>query len=349
MRLRSWQGALALGGSLAAASALSYYGWEEWRQRESMEKLEWQTARANRELTQHTDWIERLDKLVDAAQKTQKTLSGTLRQQRIMLNSITGAAQRHWRLQETEYLLELAHQHLIMRADLSGAESLLLTADAILRQLNEPTLANVRAALASDIATLRATSEPDIVGIYVRIAALIEQLDAVPLRSASGLAEHSTATALADDGDEREDLGWLERLRADLTGLVKLHRGEPVEPLVPPEQAAYVHQNMRLMLEQAQAALLRGLQPVYRESLKRADEWLRRHYLGSSVPGRSMRDEIAELLKREVGTPLPDITRAIQEIRDAISRAEVDRQRESAERLLPSGASAVGQGRDDPS
>ena len=331
MRMKSWQTWLIIGLATASTGGISYYGWEEWNQRENMEKLAWQTARANRELTQHTDWIERLDNLVDAGQKTQETISATLRQQSIMLGSITGAAQRHWRLQEAEYLLELAHQHLIMRSDLRGTESLLLTADAILRQLNEPTLANVRTALAGDIARLRASEEPDVVGLHGRLTALIDLLDEVPLRTPAGFAAHSTATALATEEDKRKSLGWLERLRADLTGLVKVHKGKPVEPLVPPEQSVYVYQNMRLMLEQARSALLRGLQPAYRESLKRAGEWLRRYYLIGSVPGASMRDEIANLLRREVGAPLPDITRAIYEIREAVNRANVERERASAE------------------
>ena len=121
-----------------------------------------------------------------------------------MLGSITGTAQRHWRLQEAEYLLELAHQHLIMRSDLRGTESLLLTADAILRQLNEPTLANVRTALAGDIARLRASEEPDVVGLHGRLTALIDLLDEVPLRTPAGFAAHSTATALATEEDKRK-------------------------------------------------------------------------------------------------------------------------------------------------
>ncbi len=315
--MKSWKRWLWLGLIVLASGGAGYYGWEEWQQREQMEKLSWQTARANRELTQHTDWIERLDRAVDSVQKTQTTLSNTLRQQRITLNSITGSAQRHWQLQEADYLLELAQQHLIMRSDLNGAESLLLTADAILRQLNEPSLANVRAALASDIASVRATAEPDIVGIYVRIAALVDQLDGLPLLSPAGFASITSTMHFGERDDEK--LGWAQRLQASVSGLVKVHRGEPVKPLASPEQSVYIAQNMRLMLEQAQAALLRGLQPAYRDSLKRADAWLQRHYLGSAVSTRSVRTEIAKLLRREVGTPLPDITRAIQEIRQVLA------------------------------
>jgi uroporphyrin-3 C-methyltransferase len=64
-----------------------------------------------------------------------------------------------WLLAEAEYLLRLANQRLIMAGDTESAQALLGSADSVLRELDDVSLHQVRAAVASDIAAVRAVPE----------------------------------------------------------------------------------------------------------------------------------------------------------------------------------------------
>ena len=102
-------------------------------------------------------------------------LTSQLAEQRTELARFSANDRDSWLLAETEYLLRLANQRLIMAGDVAAAQSLLSSADNILREMDDVGLHPVRAAVAADVAAVRAVPTVDIEGIYLRLSALSEQ------------------------------------------------------------------------------------------------------------------------------------------------------------------------------
>jgi uroporphyrin-3 C-methyltransferase len=120
-----------------------------------------------------TDLGEQTADLIQGLQSVETQLAEQGRE----LARFSGNDRETWLLAETGHLLRLANQRLVMAGDPVAAQALLHGADAVLRDLNDPSLHAVRAAVAADVAALRAIPKVDVEGIYLRLAALIEQAD----------------------------------------------------------------------------------------------------------------------------------------------------------------------------
>jgi len=85
---------------------------------------------------------------------------------------------------------------------------------------------------------------------------------------------------------EEEDKTFKEKTRDFFYGILgKMHsyirvrdHGKTINAILPPSEQNYLRQNLRLMLEQAQAALLRGEGEVYQDALVKARNWINQYY-----------------------------------------------------------------------
>ncbi len=275
-------------------------------------------------------WNERLQTAVTSA--VAELEDGVVRQSRELqelsaeLSTVAGGSEvdinrSKWLLAEVEYLLRLANQRLIMTGDVASAQALLSSADNILRDLNDVGLLEVRRALASDLATLRAMPSIDIEGTYVRLAALIEQVDQLVVFQLPEPAERPVV-------EQEVEQGWQGRLRrgyeealAKLAAYVVVRRRQtPAEALMDPQWERLVRQNLRMLLEQAQVALLSGNQVLYRESLERSRHWVQEFFESDAAGAAAMSREIAELAQQTVSVELPDISASMQALDQAVSQ-----------------------------
>jgi uroporphyrin-3 C-methyltransferase len=94
-------------------------------------------------------------------------------------------------------------------------------------------------------------------------------------------------------------------------------RSQPVEPLLQPEEASLVRHNIRLMLEQAQSALLREQQVIYSQSIAKAQSWLARHFQ-LNPSSQVLSERLSELAKVQVVQQLPEINTSLEAIETAV-------------------------------
>ena len=218
------------------------------------------------------------------------------------------------RLAEVQYRVRLAGRRLALGGDVSAAIGLLESADAML--MDPGSAPGVREALAADLAALRALARVDVEGIYLRIDALLAQVDALVL--------FETPRA-APAGPSPPAEGWRERLaqgfRAAMAKLsdyvVVSRRDVTVESLMDPQYEELVRQNLRLLLEQAQVALLAHREGPYRQSLERAERWLTQYFRDGSDARRSMVEELRALSGERVAVPLPTLEASLEAIMQA--------------------------------
>jgi len=238
-------------------------------------------------------------------------LQSQLAVQREQLASFSASDQKSWLRAEVHYLLRLANQRLIMARDVDSALALLNSADRILNDLDDASLYDVRAAVASEMAALRAMPRVDVEGTYLRLSALVEQagrlrIFQLPEAEAQPLSEEP------DDWRTRLERGYEEAARKLSDYIVIRRRDVPMEALMDPQWEGLVRQNLRMLLEQAQVALLSRNQTLYRESLQRAQHWVAQFFDTDESRARAMSREITQLESLTVETDMPDLVRSLQ-------------------------------------
>jgi uroporphyrin-3 C-methyltransferase len=225
-----------------------------------------------------------------------------------------------WLLAEVEYLLRLANQRLIMTGDTAAARALLTSADNILRDLDDVGLLGVRGAIASDLASIRAAPQIDIEGNYVRLAALIDQVDRLVIFALPEVESPAIEVQTSDDWQGRLRRGYQEALDKLASYVVVRRRETPAEALMDPQWERLVRQNLRMLLEQAQVALISGNQVLYRESLDRSRHWVAEFFESDQSAAEAMNREISSLMEQTVAVELPDIADSMRELDAAVKQ-----------------------------
>jgi len=256
----------------------------------------------------------------DTLQSDQLLLIGNrLSAQREELARFGATDRQDWLLAEAQYLLRLANQRLIMADDVVAAKALLISADGILVELEDISLHDVRAAIAADLAAVRAVPKRDIQGMYLNLAALIEQADKLVIFQLPEDLDRPPVEP-AENWRERLHQGYQAALLKLSDYVIIRRRDVPIEALMDPQWEGLVRQNLRMLLEQAQVALLSGNQVLFRESLSRANHWVAEFFEADEAAAKALAQEISVLSEKEVAVVMPDISRSLAAVDVALER-----------------------------
>jgi uroporphyrin-3 C-methyltransferase len=229
-----------------------------------------------------------------------------------------------WQLAEIEQVLAIAQQQLQLSGNVRAALLALQLAESRLSRADRPQFVPVRRALARDIERLKSVPAIDLSGMSLRLDGLVASVDALPLafdqRTEPGAREKA---AKAEGRDE----GMLARLGGEiwkeLRQLVVVRRVDvPEAPLLPPSQAYFVRENLKLRLLSARVALLTRNEAGYREDLRVAQAWVQRYFDARSKPGQAMLAQLKQLGATTIGFEPPSITDSLEAVRGFKSRRE---------------------------
>lgn len=250
-----------------------------------------------------------------------ESVEAQLAEQHKELARFSAADRDSWLLAEAGHLLRLANQRLVMAQDPVSAQALLSSADAVLRELDDASLHSVRAIIASDIAALRALPRVDVEGIYLRLSALIEQAEKLVIFQLPAQSDR-TAPESAGNWQGRLKQGY-ESALAKLSDYIIIRRRDvPMQALMDPQWEGLVRQNLRMLLEQAQVALLSGNQSLYGASLERAQQWVAQFQESDEVVAQAISTDLTQLGGLTISVPQPDISRSRQALNDAIEQRQ---------------------------
>ena len=252
-----------------------------------------------------------------AAQLEQLEASLVIQRQEITRFAATD--RKDWLLAEVEYLLRLVNQRLIMAGDVVAAAALLKSADAILLELEDVSLHGVRAAVAADLAAVRAVPKVDVEGLYLRLSGLIEQVDGLAIFQLPTRDEVLVAVP-AEDWQQRFQQGYEQALEKLSDYIVIRRRDVPYEALMDPQWEGLVRQNLRMLLEQAQVALLSGNQVLFRESLQRGGHWVEQFFEVDEAGSRALAQELHALTQVPIATSIPDVSASLLQLDKAMER-----------------------------
>ena len=240
------------------------------------------------------------------------------------LLSLSSVNRDEWKLQEAQYLLRLADQRILLEQDSQNALALALSADDILRDMDQADLVGVRKLLVEEIAVLKLAGVIDREGIYLRLSALSNQIEAIPFIEPLGNQNQLLEETLvpAEETLKQKITRNVYDLLHKLSSYVRVRdHGKTINAVLPPAEQKYLQQNLRLMLEQAQVALLRNEENIYLESLVKAQNWINQYY-SLNEKATAVLQELEALQQEEIAPELTNFSNSTAALVEYIAKRE---------------------------
>jgi len=322
--------------TLFISTAAGIYFWQQLTlQKIKITQLQSDNSRNNEKITQINRSVSsQMNTLGNKTDITHKQITALEKQTLYntqKLNEFGASSRSDWLLSEAEYLLHLANQRLNLEHDINGTEAILVTTDKVLAENNDPSLMPVRQALASEILSLQQIAILDRNGIYVRLAAITTSLDALDQSAFFGITASSTSLekqpsqklAEPNNSAPTDNANFLitlwQKMWFDLKKVFVIKRLDmQVEPLLAPEQSYYLKQNLRLMLEQANLALLDQNTAIFQNSLSKASKWLIQYFNTSTPEIEAILTQVNSLKNLKIEQQTPDISKSLRLLKTKI-------------------------------
>ena len=188
------------------------------------------------------------------------------------LNRLNNTTKEDWKLAEAEYLIRLANQRLLLESDNNGAVTLLVNADDILNELEDPIAFATRKALAKDIQALKSISSFDLEGAYLKLNALYNDVANLPQREPSKewQANNANTETQISDASTNRFTSALESFWRSIRSLIVInYNHKPIKALLPPAEYQELITGLQLQIDVAQVALVKGEPAIYQQALSR--------------------------------------------------------------------------------
>lgn len=258
------------------------------------------------------------NELAAVQQSLQQSHDALATQQQVM-NELRGTqknSKEEWNVLEAQYLVKLANDNLQIGDNISLVISLLQTADQKISGISDPKLLLVRKALAADIVSLQNVPQVDVTGIYLRLSALNDQVDKLPLPNKRAVStDQNSVTPVSSN------LPWWKRgLQQSWDVLRQIvvvrHHLPGAPPFIPPELQDFLYQNLHAELMQAMSAVVHKQPEIYRKSLQQASSWVSQYFLQDSPVTQEMLRNLNQLQTVTLHPMLPTLSASLQAFRD---------------------------------
>ena len=192
----------------------------------------------------------------------------------LAIADVKGRRPNDWLLAEADYLVKLAGRKLFLEHDAESATQLMESADQRIAALNDPSLVPLRKLMAKDITTLKSIPIIDRDGLVLRLTALQQQVDDLPL--ANAILPDAQPEQPQEVSQDITD--WQENLKTSLKDFSEnfitfRSRDGNIIPLLSPQQHFYLKENMKAKLETAIKAVYIEQQDIYIAALDTAEQW----------------------------------------------------------------------------
>lgn len=217
-------------------------------------------------------------------------------------------------LADIEQTLLLADQQLHMAGNVRAAILGLEAVDARLARLNKPQFERLREAVNKDAARLKLLPTADVVAIHARLDVLAQNVPRLRLESEPDPLPKPAPSAPTGR------LDWVERLGLgawnELKQLVRIRRLEhPERPLLAPNEAYFLRQNLILRLLAARLALLQRDEATFRRDLAEARQWIEHYFKRDDPLTQSMLQDLEALAAMPVELKDAEIKESLSVLR----------------------------------
>jgi uroporphyrin-III C-methyltransferase len=261
--------------------------------------------RADESVTEATAKIALLNQKLDESRDQQEAL------QTLYLELANNRDE--WTISEVEQLLIIASQQLQLAGNVKPALLALQTADSRLQDLDKPQIIQLRKIIGKDIQRLQALPSVDTVGLSLKLEGLLEAADKLPLAS-----EHHPNL---DNGATTPDYSsnpWrrlMQEVWQDMKRMIRIERMDrPEAPLLTPEQAYFLRENLKLRLLSARIAMLQHDEFSYRNDLRLAEAWLKTYFDMDDTATKTAFATLEQLLASAITLQLPDVNASLNAV-----------------------------------
>lgn len=321
-----WRRRVALVAVVGALLLVGGYGWYDARVRISATQDE--LARRLRAIETESREARMLagqaNETMREAQSKIAVLEGRLAEsqsQQLALESLYQELSRNrdeWALAEIEQVLTIAAQQLQLSSNVRAALLALQLAESRLARSDRPQFIPVRKALARDIERLRALPGVDVAGLSLRLDELVAAVDGLPLAfdERSPPAGKGGETGAADIVPAGFFVRFGAELWAELRSLIQIRTMVgPEPPLLPPSQAYFLRENLKLRLLNARLALAMRDEAGFREDMRVAQTWLSRYFDSRSKPAGNFAAQLKQLGGAALTFELPTLVDSLEAVR----------------------------------
>jgi uroporphyrin-III C-methyltransferase len=216
-------------------------------------------------------------------------------------------------LNEIEQVLLLAGQQLAIAGNVQAALAALQLADAKLARFEGPQLLPLRRALARDIDRLKSVPYVDVAGMSLKLDQALATIDALPLARDERLPAPLPPAPPPDEAPWRK---YLREAWSELRSLVRIEVADrPAAPLVPPPQAYFLRENLRLRLLTARIALLAQDDDGFKTDVAAANAWIHQYFDLRAKPVQALSATLTQLAATPMPAQLPDVSASLTALR----------------------------------
>ncbi|PFG58747.1 uroporphyrin-3 C-methyltransferase [Vibrio sp. ES.051] len=237
----------------------------------------------------------------------------------LAMADVKGRRPNDWLLAEADYLVKLAGRKLFLEHDVESATQLMESADQRIAALNDPSLVTLRKAMANDITKLRTIPLIDRDGLVLRLTALQQQVDNLPLANAL-LPE----AKVVEKNEVSENIAnWQDNLMTSLKDFSENFitfrtRESNAIPLLSPTQHFYLKENIKAKLETAIKAVYQEQGEIYTTSLKTADKWALAFFNQEDNSVKEFNKTINQLSQQNIQVEYPTKLHSQSQLSDVI-------------------------------
>ncbi len=283
-------------------------------------QLDQTQAAIQQQLTQVKE--ETIETATTATQKAEVTLGQqhkSIESLQLAIADIKGRRPNDWLLAEADYLVKLAGRKLFLEHDVESATQLMESADQRIASLNDPSLVDLRKSMANDITKLRTVPLVDRDGLVLRLIALQQQVDTLPLANAIlPEAEAAVQHEVSDDIANWQD-NLMTSLKDFSTNFITFRtRDGNVIPLLSPEQHFYLKENIKAKLETAIKAIYQEQGAMYTTSLETADKWALAFFNQDDDSVKEFNKAVKQLSKQNIQVDYPTKLESQPQLSDVI-------------------------------
>lgn len=259
----------------------------------------------------------RVEQLETTVSRQAQQVENALSEIRSNISVSQQAPSFEWKIFEAQYLLGIANQKLKLESDTASAIAMLEAADAALLESGSSRVFTLRQSIATDLTQLRAVRPFDREGSYFRIASLVQEVENLDLVGSLQEGFQNRQSGINSSSEMPGTEVGIIQSGLDFLSTVFVWRrwDETPSALLAPEQGVFIKQNLRLMLEQSQLALLTKDQILFTQSLVKSRDWLNRYALIESESGQLIVNSLDDLSSLDIDPPLPTIDDTIDLVR----------------------------------
>lgn len=247
--------------------------------------------------------ITSLQSTVQQMNQSSQQIQQTVQQQQQVLTNLQQGQLGNvnkWRILEAQYMVRLANTQLKFANNSALALVLLQQADSLLKDMAdaEP----IRQAIANQIVQLQSVSTMDTNTLYMRLNALDNEVDHLPLQSLP-LKENSQPSAETN----APPISWwragLNHALQTLSSLIVIRDTTKTPlPLLMPEEKMFLYQNLHAQFANAIWGVLNQKPIVFETSLTRIGEWITTYFNAEDPATKTLLQTLAELKKINIAS-----------------------------------------------